>query len=344
VLTVPSISRFGVRHLVLLATLVWPAAASAEPAAQGAADPLARTRFEQGVAAFDDGRFREAVELFKEADRLAPSPLHSFNVAKVYERMGDDRNALARYREYLRRLPTAENAAEVRRRVADLERSLKELGVQQLSVLTTPPGATVLIDDVARGASPWTGELPPGRHLLALRLSGYRDKVKELELPADHAIDVELTLQRSAPAQVAPAETTPASAVSAPAAAAVSQKSREEALPVAEEPLPVPRWWTWAMFGGAAAAFVGAGAFEVSRGNLEDAARDSDVQTVSLAKYDEMERHQAFARVFLGAGVVAALAGGVSLYFDVRRADEAPTDMALGCSGDGCSLVARGHF
>jgi hypothetical protein len=219
---------------------------------------------------------------------------------------------------------------------------LKALGVQQLSVLTTPPGATVLIDDVIRGLSPWTGELQPGRHLLALRLGGYRDKVKELELPADRAIDVELELQRSAPAVAAPAE--PAAASAAPLSAAAAGPARPEVLPVAEEPLPVPRWWTWAMFGGAAAAFVGAGAFEISRGNLENAARDSDVQTEALDKYDEMGRHQTFARLFLGAGVVAALAGGVSLYFDVRHADEAPTDMAFGCSGDGCSLVARGAF
>jgi len=340
VFSVSSTHRFDVRHL-LLVVLLWPSVARAEPTPASAADPLARSRFEQGVAAFDEGRFREAVELFKEADRLAPSPLHSFNVAKVYERMSDDRNALACYREYLRRLPKAENAAEVQQRVGELERKLQALGVQQISVLTTPPGATVLVDDVTRGVSPWTGELPPGRHLLALRLGGYRDKVQEIALPADRAIDVELTLARSAPVAAPPAPV-PAAAAASPVAA--PEKKSAPALPPLEEPPPVPRWWTWAIYGGAAAAFIGAGAFEISRSNLEQEAHDSDVQTVALDKYDEMERHQALSRVFLGVGVVAALAGSVSLYFDVRHANEAPTDMAFGCAADGCSLTARGQF
>lgn len=343
VLTVLQNRRFDARLLLVLGGLLWPGVVRAEAAptqpdaAAQEADPLARSRFEQGVAAFEQGRYREAVELFREADRLAPSPLHSFNVAKVYDRMEDKSSALAFYRDYLRRLPAAPNAAEVRQRVTELEQALKALGVQQLSVLTNPEGATVLVDDVTRGISPWTGELSPGRHLLALRLDGYRDRVKEVELPADRAIDVELELQRSAPAAPEPSS----AAAPAPALGALGAGG---APPVAEDPPPVPRWWTWAMFGGAAAAFVGAGALEVSRGNLEEAARGSDVQTEAVSKYDEMERHQTFARAFLGLGAVAALAGGVSLYFDVRHSNESPTDMAFGCAADGCSLAARGRF
>jgi hypothetical protein len=355
VLSFSSIRRFDVPQraphalnlcrVLLLAALLWPAPGNAQPVAPGeaGADPQARARFEQGVAAFDEGRFREAVELFKEADRLAPSPLHSFNVAKVYERMGDNRSALASFREYLRRLPGAPNLADVRRRVAELEQALKALGVQQLSVLSAPAGATVLVDDVTRGVTPWTGELPPGRHLLALRLGGYRDKVSEIELPADRAIDVELTLQRSAP-ETAPAAQAGAAADPAARRPAADVIAPARALPTAEEPAPVPRWWTWAMFGGSAAALVGAGAFELRRANLEDAARESTVQTESLDKYEAMERHQKAARICLGVGLVAAVASGVSLFFDVRHASEAPTDLAFGCDSDGCSLAAGGRF
>ncbi len=354
--TLSSIRRFELSHLVVLAIFAWPATGGAQPAAVAtpgtpsagagapSADPLARARFEQGVAAFDQGRFREAVELFKQADRLAPSPLHSFNVAKVCERMGDNPGALAAYREYLRRLPGAQNTADVRERVADLERSLKATGVQQLSVLSSPAGATVLIDDVTRGISPWTGELTPGRHLLALRLGGYRDKVSEIELPAERAIDVEVKLESSVPAAAPPARETKAPlAPSARPAVSANLGARNEP-PLAEQPPRVPRWWTWVMFGGSAAAFAGAGIFEVTRSNLEDEARQAPVQTDAVDTYASMERHQTAARVFAGVGVLAALAGGVSLFFDVRHANTAPTDLAFGCASEGCSLAARGQF
>ena len=57
--------------------------------------------------------------------------------------------------------------------------------------MTAPAGAIVVIDNVSRGVTPWTGELIPGPHTLALRLAGYREAVSEIELPAEHAIDID---------------------------------------------------------------------------------------------------------------------------------------------------------
>lgn len=340
------IRRFDMPRLCLLAALAWPLPCLAQaPAGASRSSPQAQARFEQGVAAFGEGRFRDAVELFKEADRLSPSPLLSFNIAKVYERMGDSRSALASYRDYLRRLPQAENRVDVQARIGQLEQALKAAGVQQLTVLSTPAGATVLVDNVSRGVSPWTGELGPGRHLLSLRLDGYRDTVRELDLPSDHAIDVSVTLERSARSQAPPP---PVPAVSerdpraTPKAAPVANPPPAEVVP--EDPPPVPRWWTWAMFGASAAAFAGAGVFELSRASLEDEAKKSAVQLDAQSKLDDIESRQTAARVFLGVGVVAALAGGVSLFFDVRHANEAPTDIAFGCDPSGCTLAAGGRF
>src|SRR5262245_53584141 len=116
-MTVPllSVRRLVSRGLLLVVMANPIAALAADPASGGApakeppvqagtaqANAAAQSRFEAGVAAYEDGRYREAVERFKEADRLAPSPLLSFNIAKVYEKMGDNRSALASYRDYLR--------------------------------------------------------------------------------------------------------------------------------------------------------------------------------------------------------------------------------------------------
>jgi tetratricopeptide (TPR) repeat protein len=331
-----SICRTSLRGFVALVALValaWPelAFAQAAPADTARPDPQAKSHFEAGVAAYEEGRFRDAVERFKEADALAPSALLSFNIAKVYERMADNRNALAYYRDYLRRLPDADNRRAVSERVRDLEEALKATGVQQLTVLSTPVGATVSIDNVSRGVTPWTGELIPGPHTLALRLIGYREVVTEIELPAEHAIDIDTPLVAAEPEAAPAAVAAPVSAPDAPAP-----------VPVAYDLDRTPRWWTWALLGGSAAALASAGAFELARGDLEDQARRSRVQVEHLEKFEAMEQRQTVARVFLGVGIVAALAGGASLYFDLQ--EPTPPAVAFGCLPTGCTFEAGGRF
>ena len=271
---------------VLLAALCWPrsGAASDNPSAAARASSAAQARFEAGVAAYEGGRYGDAIARFKEADQLSPSPLLSFNIAKVYDRMADNPSALASYRDYLRRLPTAENSIEVRKRIQELEQALRANGVQQVTVLTAPAGASVLVDNVARGVTPWTGELIPGPHTLALRLAGYREAVSEIELPTEHAIDIEVPLVAGAEAaddrSSAPAVASPAPGVPVEAAA--------PAVPTSTPPVDglsrAPRWWTWAMFGGSAAALVGAGSFELMRAHLEEQAGETQIQNRAPSK------------------------------------------------------------
>jgi tetratricopeptide (TPR) repeat protein len=337
-----STRRLGQRGLWLLAALAWsiPSLGQGEAADAARTSPEAQARYEAGVAAYEEGRYREAVERFKEADQLAPSPLLSFNIAKVYERMADNRSALAWYRDYLRRLPAAGNRAAVRERIDVLERALRATGVQQVTVLSTPSGATVSIDNMSRGVTPWTGELIPGPHTLELTLSGYREAVSEIELPAEHAIDIDTALVVVEP--VTPPAPTSAPLTPPPEPAASTPP--DESPPPSLETTWMPRWWTWAMFGGAAAGFLGAGGFELARRDAEDQVPKEFVQLERQEKYDSMEQRQTIARVFLGVGVVAAVAGGVSLYFDWQAAQEAANDVAFGCDADGCSLAAGGRF
>ncbi len=287
-------------------------------------NPEAQVQFERGVGAYEEGRYRDAVDRFKEADRLAPSPLLSFNIAKVYERMQDPKSALAAYREYLRRLPDADNRLETSQRISELELTLQKQGIQQVTIVTSPPGATVLIDDVARGVTPWTGELSPGPHRLALRLAEHGDATRTFELPARHAIDIELTL--------APAPPPPPALAPAP---------RPTPLPEASL---APSWWTWTLFGGSAALLAGSGAFELSRRSAESSAVKNPVQIDSQREWDAMERRQLVARVLLGSGLVVGAIGGVSLYFDLRRPAQERARVGLACEGDGCRVLARGSF
>jgi tetratricopeptide (TPR) repeat protein len=83
--------------------------------------PTARAHFQRGLAAYEHGQFREAIEAFREADTLAPSAQLSFDVARCEERLGNARRAIAAYRTYLQRLPSAHNRTEVEQRIARLE-------------------------------------------------------------------------------------------------------------------------------------------------------------------------------------------------------------------------------
>jgi hypothetical protein len=285
----------------------------------------ARTSFASGMEAFQQGRFRAAVEYFKEADRLAPSARLSFNIALTYERMADAPNALAAYRDYLRRSPRAENARETSVRVSELELELQKSGVQQLSVLSTPPGATVLIDDIARGMTPWTGEMPPGPHRLTLRARGYEDVRQDFDLSPRHSSDLVYQLRA---AQTHVPTYLPPIAQASPSA----------------EPGPSVAWWTWAAFGGSAALLVGSGAFELSRRHLEKQAPREQVQIPAGGAYDTMTSRKHVARVLLGSGAALGVVGGVSLYLDLTRRGSHDTSVGLACDGMDCQAVARGYW
>lgn len=151
---------------------------------EAVAKARARLLFEKGVTAYRDGRFYDAVDIFLETNRLYPDPKLSFNVGKAFEGLGNPPGALRYYREYLRRLPDAPDARDVEGHVHQLEQTLSQKGLQQMTVLSSPDGATVKLDGQAVGITPWTGESFAGKHRIILEAAGYQrsEGVVELEL------------------------------------------------------------------------------------------------------------------------------------------------------------------
>src|SRR5262252_5469228 len=88
-----------------------------KPRASDSAAPqpreLARVRYRQGVEAFKEARFQDAIDLFLEADQLAPSAALSFNIGAAYEKIDQPAAALRWYRDYLRRAPDASDRAQI---------------------------------------------------------------------------------------------------------------------------------------------------------------------------------------------------------------------------------------
>jgi len=171
----------------------------------------ARLLFDKGVTAYREGRFYDAVDIFLETNRLYPDPKLSFNVGKAFEGMGNQAGALRYYRDYLRRSPDAADARDVETHVHQLEQALSQKGLQQLTVLSDPDGATVKLDGQAVGVTPWTGESFAGKHRIVLEVSGYQRDERVIEIDLHRARDFKIEL-RKAPATAAlgaPAKSAP---------------------------------------------------------------------------------------------------------------------------------------
>jgi tetratricopeptide (TPR) repeat protein len=296
--------------LALMLAVAMPARAAEPATAAGAGTPDARSaakaRYEAGVAAYREGRYRDAIEQFLEADRLAPSAAFSFNIARAYSQASDAPNALRWYRDYLRRSPGAANAAEVKALVLDYERELAKRGVQQLTIVSNPPAATVVLNGMPVGVTPWTGELRPGKHRLELSLRGFADAVRDVALPPEHALDVsvELTHSKDAAKAAGPAGGN-ARTASEPIEPAVTKT------PGADKPGRKFGPWPWVTLGAGGAALGGALIFELLRDGSEDRARRERTQVGYHAALEQMQSRQTTSRVLAGVGGALLVGGGV---------------------------------
>ena len=297
-----------------------------------------KARYERGVEAYSAGRFKDAIDLFLQADALAPSAALSFNIARAYEKIGDDAASLQWYRDFRRRSPEAKNGREVDKRIRALEAMLAKKGVQQYSVLSSPLGATVIVDDQPVGVTPFTGQVAPGKHKLVLSLRGYSDSEQRLELAADRAQDLNVTL---VPAPEKPVES---EAVSAP----------PPQPPVVVKPHPVSDHaahrfgaWPWVSIGVGAAALGGALSFELARRSSE---RKAEQETTQLGYKDQLDRQQTrqtTARVLAAVGGALVVTGGSLLVIDLtsrKDRDSSQAQLGGGCMVGGCAFDFRGRF
>lgn len=298
----------------------------------------AAARYEKGAAAYKEGRYKDAIDLFLEADALAPSSALSFNIARAYEKIKDSANALRWYRDYLRREPEADDKEQVSELIAGYEKVLQKKGVQQLTVLSEPAGATVSIDRRPVGVTPWTGELPPGTHVVALSLKGYADSRQTVELAGDKAQDATFRLL--------------------PGTEAPPEAPRAEAAPPAAQPQPAPsttpgsdatpeeggiRPLTYVVLGAGVATLGAAGVFEFLRRSAEDDAKQETTQIGYSDALDTMEQRQTISRVLVGVGGALVIGGGVLLTLDLTRGSS-QTAFGGACVGRNCWVTARGTF
>src|SRR5450631_1519410 len=99
--------------LAALAVLASPTARADE-----ASSDAAKVHFQSGALHYKQGQYAMAIEEFKAADRLRPSPVLSYNIAQCYEKMADLSKARSYYQEYLQRSPQASDRTAIEATIA----------------------------------------------------------------------------------------------------------------------------------------------------------------------------------------------------------------------------------
>lgn len=147
--------------------------------------PAARAReyFRDGMRAFDERRFSDAIVNFRHASELVPSADLTFNIARAHEELGELDGAIEHYRRYLRDRVDPPDREAVEEHIRELEERAE---AQRLSAREAPstgtlrvdvdvPAALVRIDGREVGTSPIVLPLTygVGEHEIDVSLDGY---------------------------------------------------------------------------------------------------------------------------------------------------------------------------
>lgn len=333
-------TAFAVCAVVSVATR-----AAAEPAKKGrdadvpsAPAPLAGSEarverakelYEQAAAAYAARRNFEAIELFRQSAALEPSPLLSYNMALAYEEAGDLRNALKHFREYAAASDRVE-AEAIQTRITKLEAKLGKLGIQQLTVNSDPAGATLCVDGVPVGVTPYTAEFTPGSHTLEVSLPGYAPAEARVDLPTDRALSVSLPLRQAEPEARPPPPAPPEPPV----------RPRDERSAFARiEPL------SWGLMGVGVGALTAGVVVELSRANSAEEARSAEDPIDAAEARGSADSKRLSSALLLGAGGAFTITGAVLAILDVGRGDATESaSQALHLRSSHASLALSPEF
>lgn len=176
-------ARRGAATLVSIAAIVVGIAGLAAPAAQVTAQPadpvteVARQRFQDGVKAYEAGKYEEARQAFLQAYQLKGQPVILLNLGLAEVKSNhpaEGGNHLLQFlREYKQATP--EDVAGAK---AGIEEAKTKCG--QVAISVNQPGADVTIENVAVGKSPFTEALfaDPGTRTVGATFNGTSTSAK----------------------------------------------------------------------------------------------------------------------------------------------------------------------
>jgi len=266
----------------------------------------ARKAYGEGEKAYAAGDYAGAYAGFSKANELVPAPQSAYWAAKSLDGQGKSDAAIAAYEKLLTDPDFGklgdDKTADARARLADLKSKL----VAEVSVVTTPPGATVMVDGTAQtGETPLTLKLPPGPHKLSVAAAGFEPKDVDVDVKGGEKSEQKLELVAKAPPPPPPAEPV----VEAPA-------------PPPPPPPPPPRSKVPAYI---TLGIAGAGAVVGTIFGVKALGSKSDYdKTPTASTADDTERNALIADMAFGVAITLGVTGIVLLTSD----DAAPPGAA----------------
>jgi hypothetical protein len=192
------------QRLLASATIAMQAFFALVPGRALADRDLARARVldQQGVRAYREERYNDAIRFFEEARKLGGPPSEIWNIAKCHVRMDEPEEATQSIEEYLEQkgLTSADRA--------EAEQQLHEIQHRHsaLTVASAPSGAAVYLEGHRwAGVTPATIDLPPGDHKVTIELAGYDPVERSVTAKYGRAVIVDAKLSKNDSAPTAAA-------------------------------------------------------------------------------------------------------------------------------------------
>ncbi len=343
----------SIQRLLLLSVLALGFAFSRPALAQVKNKEKARAHYEAGEKYYQKAEFRKALdEYLKVLDYIETDSIPDmyFNIAQCHRQLGEVEKALFYYRLFMSKSPTSPLRPEVEKHIAALEaerrKTTKPKG--KVTIMTEPPGATILIDTFEGpgvGQTPKVVDVEEGTHILVLRLEGYKDLTHQLVVEPDKMVVVQQTL---VPLSGTPnVQTQDARSLLAPDKQPDPGKDRNAGTPGGTVPVPAPpapqpfygTWWFWTGVGATTVFTIATVAFGVRTLSFHDDWEKSGYQDTDARDSGELSR--TLTDVFLVGALVSAglTAWGVLTHDPAPAAQPKSASLLPSCGASGCGLV-----
>jgi len=301
-------------HVLLIPLLLAaPAAPAPAPAADAANVAKAKELFQAGQKLYKAGKYAEAIARFEEAYAARPHPVIFFNIGKCWEQLSENAKALRAYRDYLRLAPDAKDRDTVTDAMANLERRLREKGLQQLLVYAEPPTARIVVDGKDIGTSPASVELIAGSHKLEVSAPNFAKYERTFNFSITRATEMTVTLEPPKSAPVA-SDAPRADPKPADTGSKLDPGPPPPPPPMVSDEAPKKGGRLWAyVVGGVAVASVGAGVGLGVAANGEAAKFTSVQHDPATVNQEFAAARDASTGLATGANVAYGVAGAAAI-------------------------------
>lgn len=149
-----------------------------------------------GVRLLRGGYYVGALEKFKKAYELYPSPKIFFNIAQTQKELGRYVRAIQAYEKFLKKAPkdtSKDLLVLAKERIEDLRKAIAVLKIE-----ISQPNAEVTVNGTLYGTSPLNDpiRLMPGTHTLVIKKKGYNTEAMDIKLKAGQTISRHVILER----------------------------------------------------------------------------------------------------------------------------------------------------